>query len=38
MGTVVALVAYHLFRVVNNPEDGEQHDGGPRGSGQGGPA
>jgi uracil-xanthine permease len=21
MGTVVALVAYHLFRVVNNPED-----------------
>ena len=23
MGTVVALVAYHLFRVVNNPEDAE---------------
>ncbi len=23
MGTIVALVAYHLFRVVNNPEDAE---------------
>ena len=23
MGTVVALIAYHLFRVVNNPEDAE---------------
>jgi uracil-xanthine permease len=38
MGTLVALIAYHLFRVVNNPEDGEQDHRGRHGSGPGGPA
>jgi xanthine/uracil permease len=32
MGTIVALVAYHLFRVVKNPEDGEVAVGSPTGS------
>jgi uracil-xanthine permease len=34
MGTVVAIIAYHLFRVVNNPEDVEH----PHGGAPGGPA